>query len=74
MVKVDGVKAVVTAEDHSYIGGLAGASAFALRKSRVPMDYVAIDDSFGQSAHNVEELMECYGLTAAKIAEKAEVC
>lgn len=66
------VKAVVTAEDHTYIGGLAGAVALALRKSAVPMDYVAIDDAFGQSAHSVEELMRYYGLTSGHIAEKAE--
>ena len=65
-------KAVVTAEDHSYIGGLASKVAFALRKSTVPMDFVAIMDCFGQSAHSVEELMEHYGLTAANIAEKVK--
>lgn len=67
----ESANAVVTAEDHTYIGGLACAVAFALRKSRVPMDYVAIEDVFGQSAHSVQELMEHYGLTAENIAEKA---
>lgn len=65
------VKAVVTAEDHSYIGGLSSAVAFSLRKSATPMDYVAIEDTFGQSAHGVEELMAHYGLTAQSIADKA---
>lgn len=65
------VKAVVTAEDHTYIGGLAASVALTLRKSSVPLDYVAIDDVFGQSAHSVEELMVHYGLTAEHIAEKA---
>jgi transketolase len=64
-------KAVVTAEDHSRIGGLAAHTAFALRQSGVPMDYVAIEDEFGQSAHSVGELMAHYGLTAAAIAAKA---
>lgn len=67
----EGVKAVVTAEDHTYIGGLASAVALALRKSSVPMDYVAVDDLFGQSAHGVDELMEHYGLTSEHIVEKA---
>jgi len=66
------VKAVVTAEDHSYIGGLASAAALALRRSAVPMDYVAINDTFGQSAHSVAELMAHYGLTDEAIVEKVK--
>lgn len=65
------VRAVVTAEDHSFIGGLASAAALALRKSATPMAYVAIEDRFGQSARALEELMEHYGLTAGHIAECA---
>lgn len=64
------VKAIVTAEDHSRIGGLASHVALALRKSSTPMDYVAIDDRFGQSAHSAKELMEYYGLTAEAIVDK----
>ena len=64
------VKAIVTAEDHSRIGGLASHVAMALRKSGTPMDYVAIEDQFGQSAHSVTELLEHYGLTADAIVEK----
>ena len=63
-------KAVVTAEDHSYIGGLAAHTAFALRKSNIPLDYVAIEDNFGQSAKALSDLMEHYGLTAEHIAKK----
>lgn len=66
-----GVRAVVTAEDHSYIGGLASAAALALRAVKTPMDYVAIEDRFGQSAHGVQELMAHYGLTREHIIEKA---
>ncbi len=64
------VKAIVTAEDHSRIGGLAAHVALALRQSATPMEYVAIDDEFGQSAHNVADLMAHYGLTAGAIVEK----
>jgi len=64
------VMAIVTAEDHSRIGGLASHAALALRQSSTPMDYVAIDDQFGQSAHSVEELMTHYGLTTDAIVEK----
>jgi len=35
------------------------------------MDYVAIEDSFGQSAKSLSDLMEHYKLTAENIAEKA---
>lgn len=63
-------KAVVVAEEASYIGGLTAAVATALRKCPVPMDYVAIEDVFGQSAHSAEELMEYYGLTAENIVKK----
>lgn len=65
------VKAVVTAEDHNYIGGLASAVALALRKTATPMDYVAVEDKFGQSAHSVDDLMSHYGLTAENIAAKS---
>jgi transketolase len=62
--------AIVTAEDHSRMGGLAMHTAFALRQSGVPMDYVAIEDRFGQSAREISELMAHYGLTADAIAAK----
>ena len=65
------MKAVVTAEEHSYIGGLAAATALALRQSPVPMDYLAVNDVFGESAHRPEDLQVAYGLTADNIALKA---
>jgi transketolase len=65
------VKAIITAEDHSRIGGLASHVAMALRQSSTPMDFVAIDDQFGQSAHSVESLYKHYGLTVDAIVEKA---
>jgi len=64
-------KVVVTAEEHSYIGGLASAVCLALRKTKIPVDYVAVDDSFGQSAHSASELMAYYGLTSENIVIKA---
>jgi transketolase len=62
---------VVTAEEHSYIGGLASATALALRSSAVPMDYLAINDVFGESAHYAEQLQAAFGLTADNVANKA---
>jgi transketolase len=65
----DGLKGVVTAEEHSLIGGLADCICYTLRNSGLPIETVGINDSFGQSANSYDELMEHYGLTAAHIAE-----
>lgn len=58
-----GVKGVVTAEEHSIIGGLSAAASWALRGKGLPHEAVAVMDEFGQSAQNIEELMAHYGLT-----------
>jgi len=68
----EGAGAVVTAEEHTYIGGLASAVALSLRKSAVPMDFTAIMDAFGQSARNAAELYQSYGLTAGDIVKKVK--
>ena len=65
-----GCKAVLVAEEASFIGGLTGAVATALRKSTVPMEYVAIQDIFGQSAQSAGELMDLYGLTTENMVNK----
>ena len=67
-----GAKAIITAEEHTVIGGLGSAVAEALRGLRVaPMDFVGVEDQFGRSARDYEELLEVYGLTAASIAATA---
>ena len=63
--------AVVTAEEHSVIGGLGGAVAETLAEScPVPVLRVGVEDMFGRSG-KVPELLELYGLTAAHIAARA---
>jgi transketolase len=63
--------AIVTAEEHSVIGGLGGAVAEALAETcPVPMERVGVNDTFGRSG-KVPELLEHFGLTAANIAAKA---
>ncbi len=63
-----GMKAVVTAEEHSVIGGLGSAIAEALRLEKgAPLDFVGIEDVFGTSALNYDELLVHYGLTAQAI-------
>ena len=63
--------AVVTAEEHSIIGGLGSAVCEVLCESApVPCQRVGVEDKFGRSG-KVPELLEIYGLTAKNIAEKA---
>jgi len=64
-----GVKGVVTVEEHTIIGGLASAIAFILRGMAMPIEAVAIQDCFGQSALNYEQLLEHYGLTDTAIVK-----
>ncbi len=68
---VGGCKAVVTAEEHSVIGGLGSAVAECLKGAK-PMAFVGIEDVFGTSAESYDALLEAYGLTADRIAEAAE--
>jgi transketolase len=63
----DDCGAVVTAEEHQIHGGLGSAVAEVLVRNRpVPMEFVAVDDRFGQSGNTVE-LMSVFGLTADHI-------
>ena len=64
--------AVVTAEEHSVIGGLGGAVCEALAEAcPVPVVRVGVEDRFGMSG-KVPELLEEYGLTAANIVANAK--
>ena len=64
----DGMRGVVTAEEHSLIGGLATLISECLQGRAVAMKSIGIGDRFGQSAHSYEDLLEAYGLTPAHIA------
>ncbi len=64
--------AIVTAEEHSVIGGLGSAVCEALAEScPVPVTRVGVQDRFGRSG-KVPPLLEMYGLTAKDIVEKAK--
>lgn len=64
--------AVVTAEEHSIIGGLGSAVAEVLCDvAPVPLERVGVKDLFGQSG-KVTPLMEKYGLTAKDIVAAAK--
>lgn len=63
---------VVTAEDHSIIGGLGGAVAETLGDHLpTPMRRVGIRDTFGESGPN-DAILEKYGLTARHVADAAK--
>jgi transketolase len=66
-----GVKGIITAEEHSLIGGLANLITYILRGSGTPVSAIGIEDKFGQSAHGYDELLEAYGLTAENIVRSA---
>jgi len=62
---------VVTAEEHQMNGGLGDSIAQLLsRELPTPMEFVAVDDSFGESG-TPDQLLEKYGLTSTAIAEAA---
>jgi transketolase len=61
--------AVVTAEEHSIIGGLGSAVAEVLSESYpVPLKRVGIQDTFGESGRP-DELLAKYGLTSRRLSQ-----
>ncbi|MFP5204922.1 MAG: transketolase family protein, partial [Acidobacteriota bacterium] len=65
----DGVDAIVTAEEHSIVGGLGSAVVEALRGvAHAPVEFVGIPDSFGLSAENYNDLLARFGLTSDAVA------
>jgi transketolase len=65
-----GKKAVITAEEATVTGGLGqGIAANIMGEINVPFAQVAINDEFGISAHNYEDLLEKYGLSTRHIYE-----
>ncbi|MDR3593329.1 transketolase family protein [Clostridium sp.] len=62
-------KVIVTAEEHSVIGGLGSAVAEVVTEGcPVPVLKIGIKDTFGESG-KPEELLKAYGLTAESIVE-----
>lgn len=63
--------AVITAEEHQVAGGLGGAIAELLaRHCPVPMSFIGMNDSFGESGQP-EELMEKFNMTSSFIQQAA---
>ncbi|MBE6667286.1 MAG: transketolase family protein [Ruminococcaceae bacterium] len=64
--------AIVTAEEHSIIGGLGSAVAEVVGEGcPVPVVRLGVNDEFGHSG-KVPPLLEMYGLTPANIVSKVE--
>lgn len=65
---VSKTKAVVTAEEHQRNGGLGESIAGVLaRKMPAPMEFVAVNDTFGESGKPIE-LLDKYGLGVSDVA------
>ena len=63
-------RAVVTCEEHLFNGGLGDSVAQTLAlHCPTPMEYVAVDDKFGESG-TPDEMLTNYGLRATNIVEK----
>ena len=63
---------VVSAEEHNRIGGLGDSVAQVIVKNNlVPQEYIAVDDSFGESG-TPAQLLEKYGLSASAIVTAAK--
>jgi transketolase len=65
--------AIVTAEDHSVIGGLGSAvlEAFSCKEARPPVYRIGVRDVFGESGEP-DDLMRKYGLSWQDIVKAAE--
>lgn len=69
---VDRTGCVVTCEEHNRYGGLGDAVAQVLVRSRpVPQEYVAVNDSFGESG-TPDQLLRKYGLDTPDVVRAAE--
>jgi transketolase len=68
-----GVSAVVTAENHSIIGGLGSAVAETLAESGLgrTLRRVGLQDTFAEGARTVASLFHAYGLSTQHVVEAA---
>jgi transketolase len=62
--------AVVTVEEHQIAGGMGSAVAEVLAKNfPVPIEFIGVKDSFGESAKDYQELWKKFGLKKENIIE-----
>lgn len=61
---------IVTIEEHQIMGGVGSAIAeVVVQGHQVPMEFVGVKDSFGESAKTYQELWKKFGLTKENIIE-----
>lgn len=69
---VSKTKCAVVAEEHNRIGGLGSSIAALLAQNRpTPLEYVAVNDSFGESG-TPDQLMKKYGLDTVNVVDAAK--
>ncbi len=64
-----GRKSIITVDEHSVIGGLGSAIASVLSNTSSRLHMIGIQDSFGTSASNYDDLLNGYGLSEEHILE-----
>jgi transketolase len=65
--------AILTAEEHSVLGGLGSAVCEVVcEEYPIPVERMGLNDVFGQSG-SPDELLNYYGLTVEKIIENARI-
>jgi transketolase len=66
------MKGIITMEEHSIIGGLGSIITFILRGWPLPIDCIAINDQFGQSALSYESLLGHYNLNEDAVVKSVK--
>lgn len=64
-----GCQSVVTAEEHSIIGGLGSAIAQCLARTPIPITFVGVNDCYGSSAHSYADALAYVGITQERIEQ-----
>jgi transketolase len=65
--------AIVTAEEHSVIGGLGGAVAEVLARVRpTPLELVGVADVFARTGPDPDTLMDAYGMAVTDVVDAAK--
>ncbi|MFC1903489.1 transketolase family protein [Chloroflexota bacterium] len=66
--------AIVTAEEHSIVGGLGSAVAEAIvGECPVPVEMIGIADKFTETSLDPESLLDCYGMSVEDIVKGARL-
>lgn len=68
----NGVQGIITAQEHSQLGGLASIITSIFKGDGRPIETIGVADRFGQSAKSYEDLLQHYGLTEEEIVASAQ--